>query len=90
MAIPSGTIPRLEHGDRLTRSEFERRRDTMLRRGKVELIEGVVHIPSQASLDSHAIPHSHVISWLEPYRAATPGVLAMPEPTIETSASLSW
>jgi Uma2 family endonuclease len=74
MAITGERPPRLEHGDRLTRREFERRRDAMPKRGKAELIEGIVHMPSPASPDSYASPSSDVIGWLEPYRAATTGV----------------
>lgn len=75
MAISSETIPRLEHGDRLTRSEFERRCETITVRGKVELVECVVHMPAQPNSDGHALQRSLVLSWLEPYRTATPGVL---------------
>lgn len=40
-------IPRLEHGDRLTRSEFHRRYEEMPENIKAELIAGVVFIKSK-------------------------------------------
>ena len=45
MTLPD--IPPLEHGDRLTRYEFERRYNAMPNLKKAELIEGVVYMPSQ-------------------------------------------
>jgi Uma2 family endonuclease len=40
-------IPPLENGDRLTVAEFERRYEAMPELKKAELINGIVHIPSQ-------------------------------------------
>ena len=67
-------VPRLENGDRLTRSEFERRYEAMPRANKAELIERVVHMPSPVHASSHGQPHGQVITWLGVYCAATPGV----------------
>ena len=42
---PPRILP-LEHGDHLTREEFERRYEAMPHVRKAELIEGVVYMPS--------------------------------------------
>ena len=67
-------LPPLEPGDRLTRSEFERRYDAMPRVKKAELIEGVVFMPTPVHFERHAEPHSQVMAWLGVYLAATRGV----------------
>ncbi len=64
----------LENGDRLTRAEFERRYETMPHLKKAELIEGVVYVPSPVRYTQHGAPHSHIVTWLGTYAAATPGV----------------
>ncbi len=50
-------LPPLESGDRLTRSEFERRYAAMPRVKKAELIEGVVYMASPLRYRSHGRPH---------------------------------
>lgn len=67
-------VPELRAGDRLTRTEFERRYSAMPEVKKAELIEGVVYMPSPVSQEEHGGPHFDVISWLGLYRSATPGV----------------
>src|SRR2546427_3449968 len=67
-------LPPLEGGDRLTRSEFERRYDAMPQLKKAELIEGVVYMPSPVRCKSHGQPHGQIMSWVGVYSAATPGV----------------
>lgn len=67
-------LPPLESGDRLTRSEFERRYDAMPQVKKAELIEGVVYMPSPVRCKSHGKPHGQIIGLLFNYCAATPGV----------------
>jgi Uma2 family endonuclease len=64
----------LESGDRLTRTEFERRYHAMPHLKKAELIEGVVYVPSPVRSASHAQPHAFIITWLGVYAAATAGV----------------
>jgi Uma2 family endonuclease len=73
-ATEATTILPLESGDRLTRSEFERRYQTMPCLKKAELIEGVVYVPSPVRYTSHAKPHGFVVAWISVYVAATPGV----------------
>lgn len=68
------TILPLENGDRLTRSEFERRYQAMPRLKKAELIEGVVYVPSPVRYTRHAKPHGFVVAWISLYVAGTPGV----------------
>jgi Uma2 family endonuclease len=68
------SIPPLTSGDRLTRREFERRYEAMPEDFKAELIEGVVYVASPVRFASHGEPHTHIITWLGTYCAATPGV----------------
>lgn len=72
-AVEAGTPP-LENGDRLTRSEFERRYVAMPSLKKAELIEGVVYMPSPVRVKNHGTPHGQIMSWVAVYCAATPGI----------------
>lgn len=65
--------PRLENGDTLTRTEFERRYAAMPWIKKAELVEGEVHMPSPVKR-SHGASHAHLVGWLTVYCAATPGI----------------
>jgi Uma2 family endonuclease len=67
-------LPPLENGDRLTRDQFEKRYQAMPDVKKAELIEGVVYVASPLRFESHAEPHSFIITWLGVYYAATSGV----------------
>jgi len=66
-------VPPLEHGDRLTRDEFERRYDAMPNLKKAELIEGIVHMGSPVRHKSHGKPHSLFTTLLTTYSLSTPG-----------------
>lgn len=66
--------PPLQAGDRLSRTEFERRYHSHPEIKTAELIEGVVYMPSPTRFTQHGSPHFDIISWLGVYRAATPGV----------------
>lgn len=68
-------IPPLESGDRLTRTEFERRYEATPEKFKAELIEGVVYVASPVRT-FHGVPHADLVTWLGVYRTATPGVSA--------------
>src|SRR5579862_2988701 len=68
--------PPLENGDRLTRSEFERRYSAMPKVKKAELIEGIVYMPSPVNHQNHSMPHVKFSYWIEHYVARTPGVQA--------------
>lgn len=66
-------VPALSSGDRLTRSEFERRHEASPENFKAELIEGVVYVASPVRA-FHGVPHADLVTWLGVYRTATPGV----------------
>lgn len=68
------SLPPLENGDRLTRSEFERRYNAMPSHIKAELIEGRVYMSSPVRHKSHGKPHSRIMGWLGAYFASTPGI----------------
>ncbi len=74
IAQPPAALPPLENGDRLTRSEFERRYDAMPHVKKAELIEGIVYMPSPVRVKSHGRPHGQIMGWVCVYCSATPGV----------------
>ena len=65
--------PTLKSGDRLARSEFERRYALRPDLKKAELIEGIVRMPSPVSL-AHSGPHAMIQGVLLVYSAFTPGV----------------
>ena len=69
-------VPPLENGDRLTRSEFERRYEAMPRLKKAELIEGVVYVGSPVRHDQHGQPDSDTHTWLGTYRRGDAGTTA--------------
>ena len=57
--------PPLENGDRLSRSEFERRYQAMPHLRKAELIEGVVYkMSSPLRIRTHGEPHENLTGWL--------------------------
>ena len=80
--VSSAPAPVLENGDRLTRSEFERRYEERPDLKKAELIEGVVRMPSPTRSAGHARPHATLVGWLFAYAAATPGVQVNDNPTV--------
>jgi Uma2 family endonuclease len=75
-------IPPLENGDRLSRSEFERRYQAMSQIKKAELIEGVTYMASPLRIRSHGEPHGNLVGWLWTYKASTLGVVLGIEPTV--------
>ncbi len=79
-------MPILENGDRLTRTEFERRYRVLPEVKKAELVEGVVYMASPVRYQQHGKPHSQIITWLQVYAAATPGV----EVADNTTVRLDW
>lgn len=82
MNLPAHFIPPLENGDRLTRSEFERRYEAIPQVKKAELVEGIVYMASPLRFESHGKPHSAIMTWLGTYWAATPGTLLGDNTTI--------
>jgi Uma2 family endonuclease len=75
------TIPPLQHGERLSRDEFERRCAAMPHIKKAELIEGVVYMPSPVSL-GHGEPHRRLVTWLGVYCDRTLGTLSAIDTTV--------
>jgi Uma2 family endonuclease len=67
-------VPPLQTGDRLTRSEFERRYHAMPHVKKAELIEGVVFMPSPVRHIDHGKPHLFFSTLIGTYIANTPGI----------------
>lgn len=67
-------IPPLENGDRLSRSEFERRYQAMPNHQKAELIAGIVYRASPLRITQHGNPHARIMTWLGSYWAVTPGI----------------
>ncbi len=82
----AAAIPPLEAGDRLTRSEFERRYKAMPHINKAELIEGVVYMPSPVRFRKHSEPHQYMVTVLGVYVAYTVGVRAGDNATVR----LDW
>ena len=66
--------PPLQHGEQLTRDEFERRYEAMPHLKKVELIGGIVYMGSPVRADIHGKPHGYIMTWIGVYCAATPGI----------------
>jgi Uma2 family endonuclease len=79
--LPLNILP-LENGDRLTRSEFERRYTAMSQVKKAELIEGIVYMGSPVRAKSHGRPHMVINHWLGAYMVETPGVEALDNTTV--------
>lgn len=83
---PVQLIPPLENGDRLTRSEFERRYHTMPDVKKADLIEGIVYMASPVRIRSHGKPHAYIMTWLGFYESATLGVELADNTTVRLDA----
>jgi Uma2 family endonuclease len=88
--LPSETIshivpdvPPLESGDRLARPEFRRRYAAHPDIRQAELVEGVVYVASPVRYLHHARLNSLISGWLTFYEAATPGVYAAEQATLE-------
>jgi Uma2 family endonuclease len=67
--------PPLREGDRLTSDEFIRRWEAMPDLKRVELIDGIVYMPSPLSYD-HGDFQSALLHWLCTYEDNTPGCRA--------------
>lgn len=75
-------VPPLENGDRLSRSEFERRYDASPYLKNAELIEGVVYVAAALRFDNHARPHANLMGWLFLYKTFTAPLQLADNPTI--------
>ena len=73
--------PSLENGDHLSAVEFMRRYESMPSTRKIQLIEGIVFMPSPVRAKSHGAPDNVVQFWLASY--------AMNHPELEAYANTS-
>lgn len=83
---PATSLPPLESGDRLNRSEFERRYQAMPQVKKAELVEGIVYVASPVRAKQHGQPHARIVAWLGWYVAATPSVDFQDNATVRLDA----
>jgi hypothetical protein len=70
----SHPYPPLENGYRLAREEFHRRYEQHPELQHVELVEGVVYMPSPIRFERHAEEQAAMISWLGLYAASRANV----------------
>ena len=87
MRGPQPHAPRLKHGERLTRDEFERRYASCPDIKKAELIEGTVRMPPPVRYEVHGKPHAAILGPLWVYAAHTPGVGAADNATVRLDAN---
>src|SRR5688572_11442683 len=81
-------VPWLENGDRLSRSEFERRYNAMKHLKKAELLQGeVIVMASPVRLESHAEPTAVLNTLLSIYRFQTPGTQVGDNATVRLTAT---
>lgn len=66
--------PPLENGDRLSQPEFHRRYELHPELHHVELIEGIVYMPSPVRFIQHTEPQQMIQMWLGTYVLRHPGV----------------
>ena len=71
---------------RLSAVEFERRSRARPDLKKVELVEGVVRMPSAVRYAAHGRPHAAIVGWLFAYEAGTPGVQVVDNATLRLDA----
>jgi Uma2 family endonuclease len=66
----------------MSREEFHRLYADCEEYERVELIEGVVYLPSPIKIDGHAEQHALVLDWLSAYARAHPGIRHAPPGTV--------
>ena len=71
-----------ENGDVLSREEFHRLYSECDELEHVELIEGVVYLPSPTRADGHAREQMLVLAWLDAYASRRDGVSVLPPNTL--------
>jgi Uma2 family endonuclease len=91
MATPK-VLPHLESGDRMTAAEFMRRYEACPDLEHVELVEGVVYMPSPIRIPQHSEPQARMAHWLTRYwenhsaevQVLTPGTIRLdPDNVVE-------
>ena len=75
-----GPLP-LETGDHLDQPTFHARYEAMPEGARAELVGGVVYMPSPVSTP-HSEHHAEVLIWLGGYKAVTPAVRCLDNPTL--------
>jgi Uma2 family endonuclease len=81
-ATPTAVRHLLENGERMERAEFHRRYEQCPDLHGVELIEGVVYMPSPINVARHARPQHQMQSWLGAYALKHTGVEATGPATV--------
>lgn len=83
-SLPRTRVPPLRPGDHLTRPEFARRLEALPpdTAAKAELVNGVVYMMLSIRAEHHGYPAGLLVTWLNVYAAATPGVRAYTEATL--------
>ena len=82
MSMTRRLAPELENGAVMSREEFHAAYADCHEFDRVELIEGVVYLPSPIKVDSHADPHGLILLWLGTYAADKPGIRYFPPASI--------
>jgi Uma2 family endonuclease len=82
MSAAKHLAPALENGAVMTREEFHRLYAECEGYERVELIEGVVYLPSPIKVQSHADPHGLILLWLGIYAAGLDGIRALPPASV--------
>ena len=82
MATATLTAPLLENGARMDRAEFHRRYLQCPDLHGVELIEGVVYMPSPTKTQHHGLQQTTLLGWLIFYELRHPGVRACTPATV--------
>ena len=72
----------MREGLRLSRAEFERRSAERPDLKKVELIDGVVRMPSAVRYAAHGKPHAAMVAWLVTYAVGAPRVHVVDNATL--------
>jgi Uma2 family endonuclease len=78
--VPRSALPPLENGDHLDQKTFHARYEAMPEHVKAELIGGIVYMASPLKVD-HGTHDREVGTWLNRYKAFTPGTLAIANTT---------
>jgi Uma2 family endonuclease len=82
VTAPAISLPTLENGDVMSREEFHARFEAHPGLERVELIEGVVYMPSPVRIIHHAVPQALLLKWLFAYEDLHPGLLVTASATV--------
>jgi Uma2 family endonuclease len=82
MSAAPKLVPELENGAVMTREEFHAIYSQCEDLHRVELIEGVVYLPSPISLRQHGHPLMRISRWLDQYADRSPSLMAATPSTV--------